>query len=283
MHPLGRSNARRMETDPPPSNAAPPMGGLHRSPPPAAPYSYEHEYSNARPHRIAPPRRSWLGRILRVLIVIALIPVVLVPLYIVVPPVSTLMIWRWVTFQRVERHWVPLSRISPDLIRAVIGGEDARFCTHRGVDWRELLSVIEDADDLGDLSFSRGASTIPMQTAKNLFLWPGRQYVRKVIEIPLALYMDLVWSKPRMLEIYLNIAEWGPSGEFGVEAGARRAFNKSADELSSQEAYLLAGALPNPILYNPGRPGPRLRAAATKRSARAQSLGSRGDCVLQGR
>ena len=127
-------------------------------------------------------------------------------------------------------HFVPLERIAPVLPRSVIASEDGRFCAHRGIDWAELQAAIEDADDITE---ARGGSTITQQTAKNLFLWPGRSFVRKGLEFPLALWIDLVLPKRRVMEIYLNIAEWGPNGEFGVEAGSRHAFNKSAAQLSA--------------------------------------------------
>ena len=109
-----------------------------------------------------------------------------------------------------------MATISPALPRTVLVAEDARFCTHRGVDFGELRDAIEDADDLSEM---RGGSTIAQQTAKNLFLWPGRSVVRKALEFPLALWFDLVLGKRRVMEIYLNIAEWGPNGQFGAEAG----------------------------------------------------------------
>ena len=130
--------------------------------------------------------------------------------------------------------------------------EDARFCTHRGVDFGELRDAIEDADDLSEM---RGGSTIAQQTAKNLFLWPGRSVVRKALEFPLALWLDLVLGKRRLMEIYLNIAEWGPNGEFGAEAGARHAFGKSARDLTAREAALLAAILPNPVRRSAAKPG----------------------------
>ena len=188
---------------------------------------------------------------LKILVLLALIPLILVPIYAFVPPVSTVMIGRWLTGKPVTRIWKPLEQISPNLVRAVIAAEDARFCSHRGVDWIEVNHAIEDADDLGA---ARGASTIPMQTAKNLFLWPGRQFIRKAFEVPLAYYMSLMWTKRRMIEIYLNAAEWGPNGEFGAEAGARRAFHKSAAVLLPSEAALLAAVLPDPRHRNAGRP-----------------------------
>ncbi|MHB2169408.1 monofunctional biosynthetic peptidoglycan transglycosylase [Alsobacter sp. R-9] len=174
----------------------------------------------------------------------------LTALWAFVPPVSTLMVGRTVTLQPVDRRWVPFEAISPRLVASVLMSEDARYCQHGGVDWDALREVIEDAEDG---SPSRGASTITMQVAKNLFLWPSRSYVRKGLEIPLALWLDLALSKRRVLEIYLNIAEWGP-GIFGVEAASRAAFGKPAASLTPREAALLATALPNPVRRSASRP-----------------------------
>src|SRR5439155_20198233 len=116
------------------------------------------------------------------------------------------------------RQWEDFSAISPYLPRAVIAAEDAKFCNHHGIDWGALREVIDDAED-GEVS--RGGSTITQQVAKNLFLWPGRSVVRKALEFPLALWIDLVLSKKRILELYLNVAELGPDGQFGAEAGVR--------------------------------------------------------------
>ena len=215
--------------------------------------------------------RRIVSTVLMIVVVLLLVPAVLVPVYAVVRPVSTLMLWRWLTGERVVRDWRPLDAISPNLVRAVIVGEDARFCAHRGVDWGELRDAIEEADDLSE---ARGASTIAMQTAKNLFLWPGRQFVRKALEVPLAYYMVLVWPKRRLAEIYLNIVEWGPNGEFGAETAARRAFGKSARSLSVAEAALLAATLPNPHRRNAARPGPALQRLASRRAVRAAVAGS---------
>lgn len=195
-----------------------------------------------------------------------LLPFVLTPLYSFGHPVSTLMLTRWATGKRVDRLWVPLSSMSPRLPASVIGAEDARYCRHRGIDLAEIRDAIGDAETLSEL---RGASTLTQQTAKNLFLWPGRSFLRKAIEAPLALWLDLVLGKRRVLEIYLNIAEWGPNGVFGAEAAARRAFGKSARNLSPREAALLAAALPNPIRRNAARPGPTLRRLAVIYQRRA--------------
>lgn len=197
---------------------------------------------------------------------LVLLPFVLTPLYSFGHPVSTLMLARWATGQRVERIWLPLEAISPRLPAAVIGAEDARYCRHRGIDFAEIRDAIGDAATLGDM---RGASTLTQQTAKNLFLWPGRSVLRKAVEAPLALWLDFVLGKRRVLEIYLNIAEWGPNGVFGAEAAARRAFKTSARDLTPREAALLAAALPNPIRRNAARPGPALRRLAAIYQRRA--------------
>jgi monofunctional biosynthetic peptidoglycan transglycosylase len=193
--------------------------------------------------------------------------------YRIVPPVSTLMIGRWLSGAEVNRDWTDLGNISRHLPLAVVASEDARFCRHNGVDWGELRAVVEAADEGGP---ARGASTLAMQTAKNLFLWPSRSYVRKGLELPVALYLDFVWPKQRMIEVYLNIAEWG-EGIFGAEAAARTYFRKSAAQLTRREAALLAAALPNPLARNPARPSTRHRAHASRVLQRMN--GTPGDCL----
>src|SRR6266403_2427302 len=192
-------------------------------------------------------RAAWFSGLARgavlVIALVLLLPYLLVPVYRVVNPISTLMLWRSATGARVEQSFVPIERMAPALPVTVIASEDGRFCTHRGVDWREIRERVEDVDAI---SAARGVSTITQQTAKNLFLWPGRSFLRKGLELPLALWLDLVLPKRRLLEIYLNIAEWGPNGVFGAEAAARAAFSKSAGNLSTHEAALLAAILPNP-------------------------------------
>lgn len=172
--------------------------------------------------------------------------------YWVVPPISSLMIMDLVTLQGYTRDAVSLKEINPNMLRAVIRAEDGKFCSHHGVDWQSLNSVIEDAID-DEESPSRGASTISMQVAKNLFLLPHRSYARKALEIPIAMYLDLIWSKRRMMEVYLSVAEFG-DGIYGVESAAQKYFRKSASALSAYEAALLAAALPNPRKRHPDRP-----------------------------
>jgi monofunctional biosynthetic peptidoglycan transglycosylase len=198
--------------------------------------------------------------------VLLLLPYLLAPLYRVIDPVSTLMLARWALGKRVERSVLPLERIAPVLPRTVIASEDGRFCAHFGIDWAELREAIEDADDFSEV---RGGSTITQQTAKNLFLWPGRSVIRKILEFPLALWIDLVMPKRRIMEIYLNIAEWGPNGQFGIAAGAKYAFGKSAARLTAGEAALLTVVLPNPKRRSARHPRPSLRRVAGIVQARA--------------
>jgi monofunctional biosynthetic peptidoglycan transglycosylase len=227
-----------------------------------------------------PERRSRAARLVRgasvVVIVLLVLPYLLTLVYLAVPPVSTLMAWRWITGARVERAWVPLGETAPALPLAVIVAEDGQFCRHRGIDWRGLREAIEEAEDLSE---ARGGSTITQQVAKNLFLWSGRSYLRKVLEFPLALWIDLVMPKRRIMEIYLNVAEWGPNGEFGAEAGAQRAFRKSARNLGFNEAALMAAILPNPRRRSAQRPGPGVRRLAGIYSGRARRAEQLGGCV----
>lgn len=218
----------------------------------------------------------WLRVALGILLILVLIPYALTPLYRVVDPPSTLMLWRSLTGQRVAQSWVPLGAVAPVLPLTVIMSEDGRFCWHHGVDFRELRAAIEDAEDFDDM---RGGSTLTQQVAKNLFLWPGRSVVRKALEFPLALWVDLVLPKRRIMEIYLNIAEWGPDGEFGIEAGSQRAFGKPARSLTPYQAALMAAMLPNPVERDAKAPGPGLRRLAGLYVRRASRGGSHDDCL----
>jgi monofunctional glycosyltransferase len=221
-------------------------------------------------------RRLLFGLAVIVLALLAL-PYLIAPLYRFVDPVSTPMLWRWGRGARVVRIAVPLERISPALPLTVIVAEDGSFCRNRGVDVGAIREALEQADE--DLGEARGGSTITQQTAKNLFLWPGRSFVRKVLEIPLALWMNLVLPKRRVLEIYLNIAEWGPHGEFGAEAGARWAFGKSARDLTEGEAALLAAILPNPLRRSARTPTTIVRRLADLYERRAAAHPALDACV----
>jgi monofunctional biosynthetic peptidoglycan transglycosylase len=231
-----------------------------------------------------PRKKEGFSRVLRrtlrfivvAIVALALLPYLITPFYWVVDPVSTTMLSRRLSGLRVAHQFVPITRISQALPLAVIIAEDGRFCTHRGIDFTEIREAIAEADDIDEM---RGGSTITQQVAKNLFLWQGRSYVRKALEFPLALWIDLVLSKRRIMEIYLNIAEWGPNGEFGAEAGARRAFGKSAQSLSPYEAALLAAVLPNPTKRNARQPGPGLRRLAGLYVARAARAPAAAACL----
>jgi monofunctional glycosyltransferase len=192
--------------------------------------------------------------------------IVLIGLYTFVRPVSTLMLARMVEGKSDQRVYAPLKTIAPVALASVVASEDASFCDNDGVDWGSLREVLSGAGKHGP---SRGASTITMQTAKNLFLWPGRSKIRKGIEIGMALVMGEAWSKAHTLEIYLNIAEWG-DGIYGIEAAAQHYFHKSASQLNSHESALLATALPNPILRNPMRPTSLQRRLAGSLEAKAR-------------
>jgi monofunctional biosynthetic peptidoglycan transglycosylase len=223
----------------------------------------------------------WIARLLAWSAVLATMLVaavlILTVIALAITPPSTLMLWRQMRGEAVERIVVPLDAVSPHLVRAIIASEDARYCAHSGVDFIALGEVLDEDDGMP----SRGASTITMQTAKNVFLWHGRSIVRKALELPLALGLDLVWGKRRTAEIYLNIAEWG-EGLFGAEAAARRHFGKSARDLTRREAALMATALPNPIRRSAGRPTAAHRRLAAAVEVRMVDLGTRADCLLAG-
>jgi monofunctional glycosyltransferase len=223
-----------------------------------------------------PLRRIFVALITVILIVLAL-PYLLVPLYRFVNPVSLPMLWRTMTGSRVERSFVPLSRMAPSLPLTVIIAEDGTFCHNRGIDLGAIREALQQADE--DLQEARGGSTITQQTAKNLFLWQGRSIVRKALEIPLALWMNLVLPKRRVLEIYLNIAEWGPNGEFGAEAAARYAFGKSARDLTERQAAELAAILPNPVRRSARIPNLQVRRLAALYERRAAAHPGFDACI----
>ncbi len=228
--------------------------------------------------------RSWVKRIFQVLGVLLVAYVTLVLTLVVAyrwidPPMSALMLGQRLSGTEIKQQWVSLDRISPSLMQAVVLSEDGRFCSHRGVDWAELKDAIEQSlEGWG----ARGGSTISMQTAKNLFLWPSKSYVRKAVEIPLAMGTEMVWPKARMLEIYLNIAEWGP-GIFGAEAAARYHFGKSASALTPREAALLAVSLPNPFDRQAGHPGPGTQRLADNIQNRMRRVPNAVSCVRPSR
>ncbi len=205
------------------------------------------------------------------------VPLALTLLFRVVPPPATpLMVIRVIQGHGLDKEWRPLDAIAPALRRAVIAAEDAKFCSHWGFDWQAIDNAIDRYEEGGRVL---GASTISMQTAKNLFLWPGRLFVRKGLEAYLTLYLEALWPKDRILEVYLNVAEFGP-GLYGAEAAARRYFGKPAAALSAHEASLLAAILPAPLERSPARPSAYVAGRAATIAARAGQvrLGPGGGC-----
>ncbi len=149
-----------------------------------------------------------------------------------------------------QQKWVALNKISPYMIRAVVASEDNLFFQHKGFDWKEINTAIEQNKVR---KRQRGASTISQQVAKNMFLWPGRTWLRKGLEVYYTVLIEWLWNKERIIEVYLNIAEMG-KGIFGVEAAAEIYFKKAAGKLTTGEAALIAAALPNPLKRNPAKP-----------------------------
>lgn len=198
------------------------------------------------------------------------LPAIVILLYRIVPPPATpLMLIRAANGFGITKSWMPLERISPHLQRSVIASEDAKFCIHHGFDWDAVGNAMERLEQRHKRML--GASTISMQTAKNLFLWPGRTFLRKGIEAYLTVWLETLLPKKRILELYLNEIEWGP-GIYGAEAASRHYFGVGAANLSSYQAALLAAVLPNPIYWRPDKPGPWTRARAVTIMARANSV-----------
>lgn len=222
--------------------------------------------------------RSRLGRIAAgVLAALLLGPLLLILLFRFAPvPATPLILLRLAQGHGWHHHWVAYDRIAPVLAEAVIASEDNLFCREWfGFDFGALSGQIAA---LGDGERPRGASTITMQTAKNLFLLPGRDWLRKIVEAWLTPQIALLWPKRRVLEVYLNIIEFGP-GIYGAEAAARAAFDRPASALTREQAVRLAVVLPNPLEWSAARPSPYLRERAEIISRRIGQLGPLLDCV----
>lgn len=218
-------------------------------------------------------RNSFKNRILRYLKILFLY----VPLIFVSLSILWILILKWVpvwytplmairsienigddTF-KTHKTWMPLEKISPNMVMAVIASEDNRFNEHRGFDWIEISNAL-DAGKKGKRL--RGASTISQQTAKNVFLLPSRSWVRKGLEVWFTVGIENIWGKRRIMEVYLNVAEMG-KGYYGAEAAAQNLFSKSAQKLTQRESALIAATLPNPLRRRADRPGPYVSSRAT--------------------
>jgi len=187
------------------------------------------------------------------------------------PPATPIMIIRlFEGSPGIKKQWKSYEDVSPNLFKAVIAAEDARFFEHNGIDW----DAVEDAKKYNQRhkgKKKRGASTITMQTAKNAFLWHGRNYLRKGMEVYFTYLIEQVWGKKRILEIYVNIIEFG-DGVYGVEAASQKYFGKSAEKLTKRQAALLASVLPNPRRWNPAKPTRYINSRASTIQARMNSV-----------
>ena len=184
---------------------------------------------------------------------VVVFPVLWVLLYrFVPPPVTSLMLIRVAEGRGLDYRWRGIQDISPTLADAAIASEDARFCLHHGFDFTAMEKALAHNDKRPNRV--RGGSTISQQTAKNVFLWPGRNYVRKGMEAYFTVLIEGLWGKKRIMEVYLNVVEMG-SGYYGAEAASQRDFGHSARKMSTSEAARLVAILPNPLKYNAVDPG----------------------------
>jgi monofunctional biosynthetic peptidoglycan transglycosylase len=244
----------------------------------------------ARPKSPRPPRRNpaprksglagLLGRLIAVMLVILVVgPVIGVVIYRFVPPPMTyLMVQRMFEGRGFDHRWRPLDRISPALANAVIAAEDAKFCQHHGFDFDAMEQAF--ANNEKRPSRIRGGSTISQQTAKNVFLWPDRSYVRKGLEAYFTVLIETLWGKRRIMEVYLNSVEWGP-GVYGAEAASRKWFGVSADRLSNAQAARLAAILPSPLKWKAAGSGPYVRKRSSRIGAASGTVRRDGlnDCI----
>jgi monofunctional glycosyltransferase len=234
-----------------------------------------------------------VGRLMRaallLLLVLAVLPLILTAAYRVVSvPGTPLMLIRWGEGYRStptswgwQHAWVPLDNISPKLARAVIAAEDNQFCSHDGFDWEAIEEAVTYNNQPRNIKRGRkkGASTISQQVAKNLFLWPGRSWVRKGLEVPLTTWVETTLPKRRILEIYLNSVEWAP-GVYGAEAASRYYFNTSARKLTTRQASLLAAILPKPLGWSAAKPSGFVNFRANRIQKRLPTLGGWNEPLL---
>lgn len=225
----------------------------------------------------AAPKRSRFRRALNWAVFgfggVLVLGLLIVVLFAFVNPPTTHTIWsEQARLGRVKREWVPAEEIAPVMLRSVVAAEDANFCLHWGFDMRAIRAAIESGGN-------RGASTLSQQTVKNVFLWQGRSWVRKALEAAITPAVEAVWSKRRILEVYLNIAEFG-EGVFGIEAAALHYYGVKARDLSPQQAARLAVLLPNPKRRDPRNLSRTLmrRADVVREGAATIRADGRADC-----
>lgn len=213
---------------------------------------------------------GWLLRLVAAFVVLSLLWVTAYRF--VPPPMTWLQARDAIAGKHVEREWAPLPAMTKALPRAVIGAEDANFCSHSGFDLK-AMEAAASANMAGKKL--RGGSTITQQTAKNAFLWPGRSYVRKGLEAWFSLLIELVWGKPRIMEVYLNIIEMGP-GIYGMEAAAQHYFGKNVAKLSNRQAARLAAIVPQPITRSAVKPSRQVKRYARRIERRVKVVADEG-------
>ena len=220
--------------------------------------------------------RRWLRRLAFALLLwIILTSICVLALRFIAPPTSAFMFAHRLASGPVHYQFVSRAQLSPALPIALVAAEDQKFPVHHGFDVQAIENAMDDADEGARL---RGASTITQQTAKNLFLWGGRSFVRKGLEAYFTVLLELFWSKSRILEVYANTAEFG-DGVYGAEAAARTYFGKPARELDERESALLAAVLPNPKKFSPVQPSPYVVRRAEWIERQARQLGGPGYLV----
>ncbi len=234
---------------------------------------------------MAAKRQSGVLRVLRLIVLWGFIIGVAIPVGLTVvyrfvpPPVTILMIQRVFEGKGWDYRWRPIHRISPALVQAAIAAEDARFCDHDGFDFEAMEKAWKSNQKGGRV---RGGSTISQQTAKNVFLWPQRSYVRKGLEAYYTTLIEAIWGKRRIMEVYLNVAEMG-AGTYGAEAAARRYFGVSADQLTQAQAARLVAILPNPLKYKAVQSGPYVQRRSRRIGAAAGTVRNDGLAACVGK
>ena len=225
----------------------------------------------------SPTSSARLRKVVAVLLAFFVVaPCVLILVYrFVPPPITPLMVIRLGEGEGIAKRWVPLARMAPYVPDAVIAAEDNRFCIHHGFDFGAIREAYEEREEGGEL---RGASTISMQTARNLFLWPARTWLRKGVEAYLTVLLEFLLPKQRIVELYLNVAEWG-HGIYGIGSASQKYFGKDPSKLTRHEAALLAAILPAPREWSANPPGPYVAQRADIISGRMSQLGGLLDCA----
>ncbi len=255
-------------------------------PPPAPPYPPRRE---GPPPRIPPPARAkargGLGGLIKralvwLFVIVVVLPIAVTAFYRFVPPPFTiLMIQRVLEGKGWDYRWRSIDRISPALVQAAIAAEDARFCSHDGFDFEAMEKAWKHNQKGGRV---KGGSTISQQTAKNVFLWPARSYVRKGLEAYYTVLIETIWGKRRIMEVYLNVAEMG-EGTYGAEAAARRYFGVGADQLTRAQAARLVAILPNPLKYRAVKPGKYVAGRSRRIGAAAGTVRADGLAACVGK